>query len=686
MNFIIGTAGHVDHGKTSIIKCLTGKDTDQLEEEKKRGLTIVPGFASINTDSSDTISFIDCPGHEKFINNMVKGTYGIDLIMLIVAADDGIMPQTMEHMAVASFLGLTKVIPVITKIDRAEKPKICALKDELLSIFKNNKFSSSEFFYTSAVTLEGIEKLENYLRQIIFPARYNIDNEIFRMPIDRAFKITGSGMIITGSVVSGALFCDEFINISSKNDEFRVRHIECHGDSVKTVSKGNRAGINLSFKKNEYKLNNLYCYSGIKKRNIKAAIAVFYDSEFDKIYRGEYTFLSGTSVSSVRIYGLSELKESCDLTPDKQKIFKKRKMLVRLSFNEPFFIHWSDRFLIRDTGSKKTIGGGVILFPEHSDLICQKKLSLFFSDFKLVSKSENVYSKSILFSCSLLLNLILKGVADFDLIEATFPLKEKFIETILKKSTKFVFQFAGSGKIRKVMLVKKFLKIFLDMISALKYLHDSSLNKDYFSAYEIFETLNQSAQKNNRDFYYYIEEIEFVLMIVSEKSLLSKNKFNNKLIYLVEKNKIVYTHGSWKLSGYSIKLNDKNLKLKKFILEFMNRNKFRPLGKSYLLNCDISYSLKNINQVIDNLKNENKIIILNNEMFMNKESFIEILNFLKKHFERTSEIDISVFKNFFSNGRKSAIIILEYCDIKNYTVRQENSRIKGPMLDKYTGD
>jgi hypothetical protein len=236
------------------------------------------------------------------------------------------------------------------------------------------------------------------------------------------------------------------------------------------------------------------------------------------------------------------------------------------------------------------------------------------------------------------------------------------------------------------MLVKKFLKIFLDMISALKYLHDSSLNKDYFSAYEIFETLNQSAQKNNRDFYYYIEEIEFVLMIVSEKSLLSKNKFNNKLIYLVEKNKIVYTHGSWKLSGYSIKLNDKNLKLKKFILEFMNRNKFRPLGKSYLLNCDISYSLKNINQVINNLKNENKIIILNNEMFMNKESFIEILNFLKKHFERTSEIDISVFKNFFSNGRKSAIIILEYCDIKNYTVRQENSRIKGPMLDKYTGD
>ena len=238
---IIATAGHVDHGKTLLVKALTGTDTDRLPEEKKRGLTIELGFAFHALGMGEPIGFIDVPGHERFVHTMVAGVAGTDVVMLVIAADDGPMPQTVEHLAILDLLALRRGVVVLTKIDRVEKSRVDEVQAQVQALLASTSLRGSEVVPVSAVTGQGIEQLRTTLQNLTqtVPARSAGGN--FRLAIDRSFVLKGSGRVVTGTVFSGAINEGDAVCHAPLGGELRVRSLHVQNEPAQRAEAGRPA-------------------------------------------------------------------------------------------------------------------------------------------------------------------------------------------------------------------------------------------------------------------------------------------------------------------------------------------------------------------------------------------------------------------------------------------------------------
>ncbi|MDP7558703.1 MAG: selenocysteine-specific translation elongation factor, partial [Candidatus Marinimicrobia bacterium] len=240
---VIGTAGHIDHGKTALVKALTGTDTDRLPEEQRRGMTIDLGFAFL----SDNITIIDVPGHEKFIRNMVAGVSTVDIALLTIAADDGIMPQTREHLDILRLLNIRLGCIALTKCDLAESDEWLELLKEEISDFVQDAFQDSvPIVRTSAETGEGVEDLRNVLTDLAGKAVERNDRGFFRQSVDRVFSMKGFGTVVTGTVSSGSAKVGDRLEIVPGNVKAKIRGLQSHGKDVKSVKPGDRSAVNLS--------------------------------------------------------------------------------------------------------------------------------------------------------------------------------------------------------------------------------------------------------------------------------------------------------------------------------------------------------------------------------------------------------------------------------------------------------
>ena len=239
---VIGTAGHIDHGKTSLVKALTGTDTDKLVDEKNRGMTIDLGFAFLN----DNITIIDMPGHEKFVRNMVAGVSNIHIALLVVAVDDGIMPQTKEHLQILQILNISTCIIVLTKIDLIEDKEWIDLVELEVREMVKDIFEKIEIVRTSVNTNVGINQLKKILNKQTSSKNKTKTNDIFRLHVDRSFSMTGFGTIVTGTVLSGQLKKGDSVFVLPDNILTKARGIQSHGEEIDLVQTGDRAAINLS--------------------------------------------------------------------------------------------------------------------------------------------------------------------------------------------------------------------------------------------------------------------------------------------------------------------------------------------------------------------------------------------------------------------------------------------------------
>ncbi len=244
-HIIIGTAGHVDHGKTALIKALTGTDTDRLIEEKLRGISIDLGFAALRLTDELTLGIVDVPGHERFLKNMLAGTGGIDLALLIIAADEGIMPQTREHLAMLELLGIQQGIVVITKIDKVDADWLELVEEDVKQLLAGTFLAAAPLCRVSAVTGAGLEELRRELLTATLKMTPRDSSAPFRLWIDRVFTIKGHGTVATGSVLSGAASVGDSLQLYPAGELLRVRGLESHGVKVETVYAGQRAAINL---------------------------------------------------------------------------------------------------------------------------------------------------------------------------------------------------------------------------------------------------------------------------------------------------------------------------------------------------------------------------------------------------------------------------------------------------------
>src|SRR4030042_1304560 len=242
---ILGTAGHIDHGKTSLIKAMTGIDTDRLKEEKERGITIELGFAHLKLPSGQLLGIVDVPGHEKFVKTMVSGATGIDLVVLVIAADEGVMPQTREHLEICKLLDIKSGLVVLTKTDMVDRAWIDLVREDIAAYLSGTFLENSPVMEVSSVTGDGIEGLVKAIDDMVKSIPERDPGNFFRLPVDRVFTMKGFGTVVTGTTISGGIHVGDDVTIYPQELVFRIRGIQVHNHETDHVSAGLRTAINL---------------------------------------------------------------------------------------------------------------------------------------------------------------------------------------------------------------------------------------------------------------------------------------------------------------------------------------------------------------------------------------------------------------------------------------------------------
>lgn len=355
-NIIIGTAGHIDHGKTSLIKALTGRNTDRWEEEQRRGITIDLGFTYFDLPNGDRAGIIDVPGHEKFINNMVAGVVGMDLVLLVIAADEGIMPQTREHMDILNLLGIEKSIIVLNKCDLVDEEWLELMEEEIREELTGTFLEHAPVAKVSAVTGDGLGELVEMIvrmtgREIVPKDVHTIP----RLPVDRVFSLSGFGTIITGTLVSGSIAKEDVLQMYPIGKECKIRSIQVHGEDRSVCSAGQRVAINLSnVKKNEIKRGCVLALPDSMKNTdlLDVKLRMLDTSERVLKNHARLHFFTGTSEILCRAVLL-----------DKEELGPGESGYVQLRLEEEIAVRRGDKFVVRFYSPLETIGGGVVLEP-----------------------------------------------------------------------------------------------------------------------------------------------------------------------------------------------------------------------------------------------------------------------------------------------------------------------------------
>jgi selenocysteine-specific elongation factor len=354
--FTIGMAGHIDHGKTSLTKALTDVDTDRLKEEKERQISIELGFAPLYEDNELQISVIDVPGHERFIRQMIAGVAGIDLVVLVVAADEGVMPQTQEHLDILGFLGIKNGIVAITKIDRVDEEFVDLVKDDIFGELKGTVFENSPFVLVDSLSKKGIEELKQLVIKTLKAQATRDAKGAFRLPIDQVFTVKGQGTVVRGTVYEGTVEEGQSLMIMPKGMEVRARQLQVHHQQALKAFAGQRVAINLSgVSKEEIERGDVLVSSEhfIVTNTIDVAIRVVEDLDYMVKQRMPIKLHVGTAEVMGRIvfFDRNELKE------------ENGEILCQLRLEEDIVTKRGDRFIIRRPSPQETIGGGWVIDP-----------------------------------------------------------------------------------------------------------------------------------------------------------------------------------------------------------------------------------------------------------------------------------------------------------------------------------
>ncbi|NIV92008.1 selenocysteine-specific translation elongation factor, partial [candidate division KSB1 bacterium] len=348
---IIGTAGHIDHGKTALVKVLTGVDTDRLKDEKARGLTIDLGFAHIG----DRATIIDVPGHEKFIRNMVAGVSTVDLVLFVVAADDGVMPQTREHLDILKILRIKKGIIAITKSDLVEAEWLSLVKEEVSNLVQDTFLATAPMIAVSSTTGDGISELKSELENELVNLKLERDRGMFWMPVDRSFTMKGFGTVVTGSVLSGETQVGTSLELLPHQKLVKIRGLQSHNETVEKVTAGDRAAINLqAVEKQEIQRGDVLAEANYFKPSQRM------DAKVELLPSAPRALKSN---ARIRLHlGTTEIMARISILKQK-KIEPEESAYLQFHLEKPACSRRLDPFVIRQYSPMMTIGGGTILNP-----------------------------------------------------------------------------------------------------------------------------------------------------------------------------------------------------------------------------------------------------------------------------------------------------------------------------------
>ena len=630
-NIIIGTAGHVDHGKTSLIKLLTNIDTDSLAEEKKRGISINLGFAFFDLPSKRRSGIIDVPGHEKFIKNMLAGATGIDVVLLVVACDEGVKPQTREHLDILSMLNIKKGIVVLTKRDLVDDDWYELVKEEVREEISHTFLKDSKIIAFSSKTKIGYDELVNEIDRILDEDFEKIDNGIFRMPIDRCFTVSGFGTVVTGTIISGKIGLNESVVIYPNQIEAKVRNIQVYEENCEEALAGQRCALNLS---------------NIKKEDIERGFVVSKKDVLIPSYMIDCKFYSLSNLDKnilnrqrIRFFhGASEIIGRIHIL-DKSEIQNNSEAYVQFHLEKPIVSLKDDRYVVRLYSPMITIGGGYIINPVAKRVKGNKDKYL-----------ESIKIKEKQFGTEYM-SLILKD--DKDIILSVDDICEKYllskdnVDIELKKmvNNNIVIEFEDGFK--KYFVHKDNLeKIFLNM-------------KDILSEYH---------QKNKFRIGFLKEELKNKIGIKNLKPKI----YDRVLDYFEKEGFIKLTSKYVSLSDFDIKFSDDIQKMVDSIIEEYKIKKFIP---PKIKDLEVKFNSKYFAQIHEYLEEIGILYKLNPEMYLLKEDFLYAKDKIVEFLKNNGFIELKDAKEILNSNRKYLVILLEHFDELKITRRDGDKRV-----------
>lgn len=618
-NIIVGTAGHIDHGKTTLIKALTGRNTDRWEEEQRRGITIDLGFTYFDLKNGDRVGIIDVPGHEKFINNMVAGVVGMDLVLLVVAADEGIMPQTREHMDILGLLGIKKSILVINKCDLVDEEWLELVEEEIQEELEGTFLEGAPVVKVSAATGQGLDELTDTIQQLMSDEVVAKDTQtIPRLPIDRAFTLSGFGTIITGTLISGTITREDVLEMYPIGKECKIRNIQVHGQNQDKCYAGQRVAINLSnVKKKEIRRGCVLAPKNSMKNTdlLDVKLKVLEDSMRILTNHERLHLYTGTSEILCRAVLL-----------DKEQIGPGEEGLVQLRLEEEIAVKRGDRFVVRFYSPMETIGGGIVLEPNP---VRKKRF-----DAQAIEELKKKESGSL----GDVMELQIKEHGDTMITLAELA---KVMAHSVDELKEYLEELEESGTIFVFPMKKDTYLWHRDSEFAVRQKIEEALQK-YHSEHPYRYGMKKAEIHNT-----FLKKIKPNIFDAYIERLTEENVYGRREEYL-------------SLPGYEVPKDAMYLQTEKLI-----EDTFEKAGYDFVRFSEIDFGKiprQTAEDVVLMMIDEGKVIRINEEMFTMKHLMDEAKGKIQNHLKEENLITIAQVRDMFSTSRKSAKPILEYMD------------------------
>ena len=619
---IIGTAGHVDHGKTALITSLTGIDI-QRKEERERGMTINLGFTYFKLPSNKTAGIIDVPGHEKFLKNMLAGIGGIDLVLFVVAADEGVMPQTREHLDVMNLINIHNGIIVVTKADLVDEELLLMAKEDIQDAVKGTFLETAPMVVVSNVNSQGIDELTKLIDETVQNIKPRSFSRNVRLPVDRVFIKSGFGTVITGTLLGGTIKAGDNLEVLPSGIKTRIRSIQIHNTSYKEAFAGQRVALNLvGIDSEKIERGHVITAPGSFSLTDTIECRVNILQSIDMAIENNMRIVLYINTSEVfgRIINL-----------DNKELFAGDSGYVRIKLEEPVVADFDDRFVIRLYSPRITVGGGVILSP-YSLIKKPKALDTV----SLLNDYENKNFTNIVYTL-----LRITGVHPLNKKELAKRIPHDYLPSILDELYK-------KGEI--IYFTKE------DSIM-LKATYDQECQKilnnigDFYSRYPWKTGISHSE-----------------LASTSNSSI-----FENILDFLKENNKIEIINKVIKLAGYEPILNDpeqkilNEIKLKIEQSNFIDKSELKDRINSNYID-DFLYLLKTRDEII-------QLSTQPDEIFVSKNKFSEFSDIITAFIKKEGSISMNQSRDILNTTRKYCVPFMEYLDSAGLTRRVENVRV-----------
>ena len=626
---IIGTAGHVDHGKTVLVKALTGTDTDRLAEEKRRGITIEPGFARLDWPDGTQAGIVDVPGHEKFIKNMLAGAGGIDLAMLVIAADEGVMPQTVEHLDILSLLGVQGGLVVLTKAELVDDDWLEFVRRQALELTEGTFLEGAPILSVSAVTGQGIPELRDALYRLVQEAREKSALAPFRLPIDRVFSVDGFGTVVTGTLTEGAVRVGDAVELVPSGLQSQVRTLQVHGESVDAAYAGQRAALNLT---NLQKAEIHRGDAAVRPGSVRPSRML--DVRLRCLRNAKRTVLNG---SQVHLYHGTSVHLAKVVLLDRDELRPGESCLAQLRLTEPMAIKQEDRFVIRFYSPVETIGGGTVLDPRP---LRHKRHDPVVLD-NLILREQGSGSQRLL-----------QAAEEFgvSLPDSSQLAERSGLDT--GAAVSLLADLLNQGKLAEPLPGR------YAAASALDTLWDHC--RELLSAYHQKHPLHAGMPAAE------LRQKLFRQITPAEGDALLE-------VFRAE-GRMKRAENRWALAEFSIRLTKRQTALRDALLERFLRDGPEPDTVEAVLDSIPPERREEARQVLESLLTGGELVRLSPELCWHREVFQEGLDILRTLCADHGAVTLAEVRDALDTTRKYALLFLEACDRRQITVREGDCR------------